>query len=116
VIARLSQRRREQGERLRAGIIDRMSEFASRATRTACRRAFSERDGRSGAMKVVAVYNLKGGVGKTTTAVNLSYCAATGGQRVLLWDLDPQAAATYAFRIRPRVEGFGKKSLASAKH
>ena len=66
-------------------------------------------------MKVVAVYNLKGGVGKTTTAVNLSYCAATGGQRVLLWDLDPQAAATYAFRIRPRVEGFGKKSLASGE-
>ena len=40
VIARLSQRRREQGERLRAGVIDRVSEFAGRATRTACRRAF----------------------------------------------------------------------------
>ena len=66
-------------------------------------------------MKVVAVYNMKGGVGKTTTAVNLSYVAATGGQRVLLWDLDPQAAATFAFRIRPRVEGFGKKSLASGE-
>jgi len=66
-------------------------------------------------MKVVAVYNMKGGVGKTTTAVNLSFVAATGGQRVLLWDLDPQAAATFAFRIRPRVEGFGKKSFASGE-
>src|SRR5262249_31758905 len=50
-------------------------------------------------------------VGKTTTAVNLSYLAAAAGQRTLLWDLDPQAAATFAFRVRPRVSGFGKKSL-----
>ncbi len=64
-------------------------------------------------MSVVAVLNLKGGVGKTTTAVNLSYLAAAGGRRVLLWDVDPQAASTFAFRIRPRVSGFGKKSLHS---
>ena len=62
-------------------------------------------------MSVVAVYNMKGGVGKTTTAVNLSYLAASSGQRTLLWDLDPQAASSFAFRVRPRVEGFGKKSL-----
>jgi cellulose biosynthesis protein BcsQ len=66
-------------------------------------------------MKVVAVYNMKGGVGKTTAAVNLSYLAASGGQRVLLWDLDPQAAASFAFRIRPQVEGFDKKSLRNGK-
>jgi cellulose biosynthesis protein BcsQ len=62
-------------------------------------------------MRTVAVYNMKGGVGKTTTAVNLSYLAAAAGHRTLLWDLDPQAASSFAFRVRPRVSGFGKKSL-----
>jgi chromosome partitioning protein len=62
-------------------------------------------------MRTVAVYSMKGGVGKTTTAVNLSYLAAAAGQRTLLWDLDPQAASSFAFRVRPRVSGFGKKSL-----
>lgn len=59
-------------------------------------------------MKVVATYNIKGGVGKTSAAVNLGFLAAGEGRRTLLWDLDPQAAATYLFRIRPRVKGGGK--------
>lgn len=58
-------------------------------------------------MKVYATYNIKGGVGKTSTAVNLAYVAAREGRRTLLWDLDPQAAATYIFRVRPRVKGGG---------
>lgn len=58
-------------------------------------------------MKVFASYNIKGGVGKTSTAVNLAHLAAREGRRTLLWDLDPQGAATYIFRVRPRVKGGG---------
>jgi cellulose biosynthesis protein BcsQ len=46
-------------------------------------------------MKTVAVYNLKGGVGKTAAAVNLAYLASQSGLRTLLWDLDPQGAASW---------------------
>jgi len=59
-------------------------------------------------VKIFATYNIKGGVGKTATAVNLGYLAARDGYRVLLWDLDPQGAASYLFRIKPRVKGGGK--------
>jgi chromosome partitioning protein len=58
-------------------------------------------------MKIVATYNIKGGVGKTAAAVNLSHLAAGDGLRVLLADLDPQAAASYLFRVHPRVKGGG---------
>jgi chromosome partitioning protein len=47
-------------------------------------------------VKIIAVYSLKGGVGKTSLAVNLAAeSAAQSGYKTLLWDLDPQAAASY---------------------
>ena len=62
-------------------------------------------------MKVLATYSIKGGVGKTTAAVNLAYEAAATGARVLLWDIDPQGAATFFFRIRPVVKGGAGKLI-----
>ncbi|MEM0966470.1 MAG: AAA family ATPase [Verrucomicrobiota bacterium] len=52
-------------------------------------------------MKVLSLYHIKGGVGKTTSAVNLAYAAATEGFSVLLCDLDPQAASTFYLRAKP---------------
>jgi cellulose biosynthesis protein BcsQ len=58
-------------------------------------------------MKTLAVYNVKGGVGKTAASVNLAYLAAQSGRATLLWDLDPQAAATWYLQAKSG-EGPGK--------
>ena len=65
-------------------------------------------------MKTVATYSIKGGVGKTSAAVNLGTLAARDGLRTLIWDLDPQGAASFLFRIRPKVKG-GAKGLIRGK-
>lgn len=59
-------------------------------------------------MRILASYNIKGGVGKTAAAVNLAHVAAARGLRVLVMDLDPQGAASFYFRVKPKVKGGGK--------
>ena len=65
-------------------------------------------------MKVLATYSIKGGVGKTSAAVNLAASAAQAGWNVLVWDLDPQGAATYLFRTKAKVKG-GSRALVSQR-
>lgn len=62
-------------------------------------------------MKTVALFSIKGGVGKTAAAVNLAHLAAREGARTLLWDLDPQGAASFYLRIRPKLTGGSKRLL-----
>ena len=52
-------------------------------------------------MQTIALYNLKGGVGKTTSAVNLAYLSAESKKNTVLWDWDPQAAASWYFHVEP---------------
>ncbi|MDD5411814.1 MAG: AAA family ATPase [Methylobacter sp.] len=65
-------------------------------------------------MNVLAVYSIKGGVGKTSSAVNLAFNAARNGYRTLVWDLDPQGASSYYFRVKPKIKG-GSKDLIAGK-
>lgn len=62
-------------------------------------------------MRVLSIFNMKGGVGKTATAVNLAYLAARQGKRTLIWDLDPQGATSFYFRIKPKLKGGSEKLL-----
>lgn len=66
-------------------------------------------------MNILASYNIKGGVGKTAATVNLAFLCAAENYRTLIWDLDPQGAASYYFRIKPRVKS-GAKGLLQRKH
>lgn len=65
-------------------------------------------------MEILGVYNIKGGVGKTTTAVSLAYRSAALGWSTLLWDLDPQGAATYILKRKSKLKG-GFKNLVRGK-
>ena len=65
---------------------------------------------------VVAVYSVKGGVGKTTLAANLAWCASQNGYRTLLWDLDAAGGAGFLYGVQPsegRSSGKGAAELFS---
>ncbi|MEI6278948.1 MAG: ParA family protein [Verrucomicrobiae bacterium] len=66
-------------------------------------------------MKIIAITNQKGGVGKTTTTVNLSAALAELGQRVLLVDLDPQASATSVLGLKEAASGSIYQALIGAR-
>lgn len=72
------------------------------------RKWLAQGPGKLGAMyeqpQVISIYNQKGGIGKTTTSVNLAVCLAAIGQKVLLIDLDAQANATRSFDFERQPE------------
>lgn len=62
-------------------------------------------------METIAFFNLKGGVGKTTSAVNIAWHAANEGIPTLLWDLDPQGAASWLLNSKAKAKTAPKKIL-----
>lgn len=60
--------------------------------------------------KIIAVFSIKGGVGKSTSAVNLAYLAAQSGAKTLLWDMDHQGAAGFLLEVDSHLQG-GLKSV-----
>lgn len=61
-------------------------------------------------MKIYSIYNIKGGVGKTTSTVNLAFNSAAEGVATLIWDLDPQGATSYYLCHKVGIPG-GVKNL-----
>ena len=67
-------------------------------------------------MSIIAVYNIKGGVGKTATSVNMAYFSAQQPGKTLLLDMDPQASSSFYFRTRPSKKFGAEKLLKGGRH
>ncbi|MEP7317365.1 MAG: AAA family ATPase, partial [Panacibacter sp.] len=65
-------------------------------------------------MVCIALYNLKGGVGKTAASVNLAYLAAASGLKTLVWDLDPQGSSSFYLNVEAATKNESKKLLTDA--
>jgi len=63
-------------------------------------------------MAVFALYNLKGGVGKTAAAINLAYLSAADGYKTLIWDLDPQGSSSFYLGVKANNKNETKKLFA----
>lgn len=64
-------------------------------------------------MVTIALYNLKGGVGKTAASINLAYLSAKEGYKTLIWDLDPQGSSSFYLGVSASVKNEAKKILSS---
>lgn len=64
--------------------------------------------------RVIGSFAIKGGVGKTATVVNLAYLAASEGAHTLIWDLDPQGAVSFYYRVEPQRRGGIRRMLTRA--
>jgi chromosome partitioning protein len=62
-------------------------------------------------MIVYSIYNIKGGVGKTAAAVNLSYLSSLDGKKTLLWDLDPQGSSSFYYHTKQGNDASLKKII-----
>ncbi len=62
-------------------------------------------------MVTIAFYNLKGGVGKTASSINLAYLAAAGGYKTLLWDVDPQGSSSFFLGATATTKNEAKKLI-----
>ncbi len=67
-------------------------------------------------MITIALYNLKGGVGKTASCVNFAYLAAADGYKTLLWDIDPQGSSSFYYKVKPKVHPGIKKLITKDAH
>src|SRR5476649_1847529 len=64
-------------------------------------------------MVTLALYNLKGGVGKIAATINLAYLAAKEGYKTLVWDMDPQGSSSFYLGAEAGVKNESKKLLTS---
>ena len=67
-------------------------------------------------MITIALYNLKGGVGKTASCVNLAYLSAADGFKTLLWDIDPQGSSSFYYKAKPKMHPGIKKLITKDAH